>query len=76
MTQLVWPIGHQRFYNGDGPTAHTPRTDEDTAVLRILNAVNLRLPHDERMAEIEKVARLELRAAFSEAFNQIGAELS
>jgi len=76
MTQLTWPIGHQRFYDVDGPTAHTPRTDEDTAVLRILNAVNLRLPHDERMAEIERVARIELRNAFNEAFSQIGAELS
>lgn len=74
MTQLTWPIGHQRFYNGDGPTAHTPRTDEDTAVSRILKAVNLRLPHDERMAEIERVARLELRAVFTETIRQIGAD--
>ena len=76
MTQLTWPIGYRRFNTDDGPTDHTPQSDEDTAVLRILNAANLRLPYDERMAEIERVARIELRNAFNEAFSQIGADIS
>jgi len=76
MTQLTWTIGYRRFNTGNGPTDHTPQSDEDTAVLRILNAANLRLPYDERMAEIERVARIELRNAFNEAFSQIGADIS
>jgi len=76
MTQVVWPISHRRFYTPDEITDYEPRSDEDAAVKRILTVAKSKAPYIERMAALEEAIRLELRAAFSEAFSQIGAELS
>ena len=76
MTQLTWPIGYRRFNTGDGPTDHTPQSDEDAAVARIFRALNGYGTYNERIANTEEAIRLELRAAFNSAFEQIGADIS